>query len=119
MFSPIVKARTGSNGTPTDYRPGYEVGKWICAPALNKEHRLSSGEDTKYILEPGGTEVRTAAGGARRYRKPLKSFRWPDFKCLFIESFDAWSKHKGPRLGASLGLPPGVRQTVKTRLAVR
>ena len=63
---------------------------------------MSSGEDTKYILEPGGTEVRTAAGGARRYRKPLKSFRWPDFKCLFSESFDCWSKHKGPRLGASL-----------------
>ena len=26
------------------------------------------------ILEPGGTEVATAAGGARRYRKPLTGF---------------------------------------------
>jgi membrane protein len=60
------------------------------------------GEETKHILEPGGTEVSTAAGGARRYRKPLKSFRWPDIQFLFGESFDAWSKHKAPRLGASL-----------------
>ena len=28
------------------------------------------------IVEPGGTEMTTSAGGARRYRKPLKSFRF-------------------------------------------
>ena len=54
------------------------------------------------ILEPGGTEVSTAAGGARRYRKPLQSFRWCDIKALLGESFSEWSRHKGPRLGASL-----------------
>jgi membrane protein len=54
------------------------------------------------ILEPSGTEVQTSAGGARRYRKPLKSFRWCDIKALLVESFGAWNKHKAPRLGASL-----------------
>jgi membrane protein len=60
------------------------------------------GEEAKYILEPSGTEVSTAAGGARRYRKPLKSLRWHDLEFLLGESFDAWNKHKAPRLGASL-----------------
>src|SRR5919206_3319240 len=60
------------------------------------------GEKPKNILEPSGTEVSTAAGGARRYRKPLKAFRWCDVKALVNESFDEWSKHKAPRLGASL-----------------
>ena len=54
------------------------------------------------ILEAGGTEVSTSAGGARRYRKPLKSFRWCDIKALLGESFSEWSRHKGARLGASL-----------------
>src|SRR5438876_5296592 len=54
------------------------------------------------ILEPGGTEVSTAAGSARRYRKPLKSFRWCDIRSLLGESFGEWTRHKAPRLGASL-----------------
>ena len=54
------------------------------------------------ILEAGGTEVSTAAGGARRYRKPLTTFRWCDIKALLSESFAAWNRHKGPRLGAAL-----------------
>lgn len=54
------------------------------------------------ILEPSGTEFHTSAGGARRYRKPLKSFRWCDIKALFGDAFERWSKHKAPRLGASL-----------------
>jgi membrane protein len=60
------------------------------------------GEEAKHILEPSGTEMSTAAGGARRYRKPLKSLRWHDVEFLFGESFNAWNKHKAPRLGASL-----------------
>ena len=60
------------------------------------------GEDVKNILEPNGTEVNTPAGGARRYRKPLRTFRWCDIRALLSESFDEWSKHKAPRLGASL-----------------
>ncbi len=59
-------------------------------------------ETLPQILEPGGTEVPTAAGGARRYRKPLKAFRWCDIKVLFGQSFEQWSRHKGSRLGASL-----------------
>jgi membrane protein len=59
-------------------------------------------EETKQILEPSGTEVTTAVGGARYYRKSLKSLRWCDIEFLFDESFDAWSTHKAPRLGAAL-----------------
>lgn len=59
-------------------------------------------EKVKNILEPVGAEVETAAGGARRYRKPLTAFRWCDIKALITESFDEWSRHKAPRLGASL-----------------
>src|SRR5215471_3358363 len=59
-------------------------------------------DEENLILEPNGTEFRTAAGGARRYRKPLRSFRWRDIKALLIESFDEWSRHKAQRLGASL-----------------
>lgn len=54
------------------------------------------------IVEPGGTEMATAAGGARRYRKPLKSFRWRDIQSIFAASFGEWVRHKAPRLGASL-----------------
>src|SRR5215471_1274690 len=54
------------------------------------------------ILEPNGTEVATVAGGARRYRKPLKSFRWRDIKSIFSASLGEWSKHKAPRVGAAL-----------------
>jgi membrane protein len=58
--------------------------------------------DRTTILEPSGTEIQTSAGGARRYRKPLKSFRWCDIQILFSDSLESWSKHKAPRLGASL-----------------
>jgi membrane protein len=63
---------------------------------------MTTGEDSKNILEPNGTEVSTPAGGARRYRKPLRSFRWCDIKALMGESLSEWSRHKAPRLGASL-----------------
>lgn len=62
---------------------------------------VMSGEPPK-VLEPGGTEVATAAGGARRYRKPLSSFRLRDIVTIFDASFGEWNKHKAPRLGASL-----------------
>jgi membrane protein len=54
------------------------------------------------ILEPNGTEVATAAGGARRYRKPLRSIRWRDIQYILVESFEGWNKHNAPRLGAAL-----------------
>ena len=59
-------------------------------------------EKVPNLLEPSGTEVQTAAGGARRYRKPLRSLRWCDVQALLSESFSGWIKHKAPRLGASL-----------------
>jgi len=59
-------------------------------------------EMPKIILEPTGTEVQTAAGGARRYRKSLKSFRWCEIRWILGESFQEWNKHKAPRLGAAL-----------------
>jgi membrane protein len=58
--------------------------------------------DRTHILEPGGTEVSTSAGGARRYRKPIGSFRWSDIEALLGESVSAWSRHNAPRLGAAL-----------------
>src|ERR1039457_140067 len=42
------------------------------------------------ILEPGGTEVATAAGGARRYRILFKSFRGRDIHSIFPASFGEW-----------------------------
>jgi membrane protein len=59
-------------------------------------------DDRAIVWEPGGTEAQTAAGTARRYRKPLKSFRWCDLKVLFADTVNEWYKHKAPRLGASL-----------------
>ena len=61
-----------------------------------------AGTDKRVILEAGGTEVTTSAGGARRYRKPLSAFQWNDIKLLLGESVEKWSLHKGPRLGAAL-----------------
>jgi membrane protein len=54
------------------------------------------------LLEPGGTEFVTRAGGARRHRKSLRSFRWCDLRDLISASVDGWTKHKAPRLGAAL-----------------
>jgi membrane protein len=59
-------------------------------------------DDNTIIWEPGGTEAETAAGTARRYRKPLKSLRWCDLRALLTETVNEWFKHKAPRLGASL-----------------
>lgn len=59
-------------------------------------------DNPPYILEAGGSEVTTPAGGARRYRKPLTCFRWTDLKFLLSESISEWSRHKASRLGASL-----------------
>jgi len=59
-------------------------------------------EHPQTILEPGGAEVATAAGGARRYRKPLMKFRWRDVRDILEDSFEEWSKHNAPRLGAAL-----------------
>src|SRR6202521_1725326 len=55
-----------------------------------------------YVLESGGTEVTTRAGGGRRYRKPLRCLRWHDVQGVLSDSLTEWSKHNAPRLGASL-----------------
>ena len=64
---------------------------------------MRSGHQTsEEILEPGGTEFVTRAGGGRRHRKALRSLRWRDLKSLFSGSVDGWTTHKAPRLGAAL-----------------
>jgi membrane protein len=55
-----------------------------------------------HILESGGAEITTKAGGARRYRKSLRNLRFRDLRALFEESASEWSKHNAPRLGAAL-----------------
>ncbi len=68
-----------------------------------EEHVLSPDDRrTGEILEPGGSEFATPAGGARRRRKDLNSLCWWDLRLLFSDSVDGWSKHKAPRLGAAL-----------------
>jgi membrane protein len=47
-------------------------------------------------------EVPDAAHAVRRHGKPLKTFCWCDIRALLVESFEAWCRHKGSRLGASL-----------------
>src|SRR5437899_2631240 len=54
------------------------------------------------VWEPGGTEAQTAAGTARRYRKPLTSFRWCDLQALLSDTFAESSQHNAQRMGASL-----------------
>jgi len=71
-------------------------------PAAARPQKWMPEADKPVILEAGGAEIATAAGGARRYRKPLTAFRWSDVKLLLRESFEHWTAHKGPRLGASL-----------------
>jgi membrane protein len=56
----------------------------------------------RHILEAGGTELSTSAGGARRYRKPLTAIRWRDITAILNSSLAGWNKHNAPRLGASL-----------------
>lgn len=74
----------------------------LCRAVSGSLRSKSMSEDLQNILESGGTEVATAAGGARRYRKPLKSFRWRDIRSILAASFAGWSKHNAPRLGAAL-----------------
>src|SRR5206468_7835628 len=58
--------------------------------------------NVKHILEAGGDEVATPAGGGHTYQKPLRSFRFADIRYLITQSSESWSKHKAPRLGAAL-----------------
>jgi membrane protein len=59
-------------------------------------------EGKKVVWEPGGTEAETAAGTARRHRKPLTSFRWCDIQALLGDTVAEWFKHRVTRLSASL-----------------
>lgn len=68
-----------------------------------KEYLLSTDEPKSgEIVEPGGHDFTTPAGGAKRHRKALSALRWCDIRILFSDSVDGWSKHKAPRLGAAL-----------------
>lgn len=59
-------------------------------------------EEPAILWEPGGTEAETSAGTARRYRKPLRSLRWSDFKVLLFQTIDKFYAENAPRLGASV-----------------
>ncbi|HSP66371.1 MAG TPA: hypothetical protein VLN48_01510, partial [Bryobacteraceae bacterium] len=58
--------------------------------------------DAHILWEPGGTEASTAAGTARRYRKPLRSLRLADLRILLNDTYEEWYKHKAPRMSAAL-----------------
>ena len=59
-------------------------------------------EEQQALWEPGGTEARTAAGTARRYRKPLGKLCASDLRVLLADTYEEWYKHKAPRLSAAL-----------------
>jgi membrane protein len=59
-------------------------------------------QDPQTLWEPGGTEATTAAGTARRYRKPLGKLRISDIGLLLGDTYEEWYKHKAPRLSAAL-----------------
>ena len=52
-------------------------------------------------IAPAQAELYTAAG-VRPHRGSLAELRWTDFKAVVALSLEEWSKHKAPRLGASL-----------------
>src|SRR5580700_1239365 len=59
-------------------------------------------EETQILWEPGGTEVTTGVGTARRYRKPLRQLCSGDLRVLLVDTYEEWYKHKAPRLSAAL-----------------
>lgn len=59
-------------------------------------------EMLRKVVEAGGTELNTRAGGARHYRKPLRCIHWHDVTAMLNSSLAGWNKHNAPRLGASL-----------------
>jgi len=69
---------------------------------------LPSGVRSKYTLEPSGAGVVPPPGappsthGRSLSGTLLKSFDWRQLQSLLSDSFDAWSRHKAPRLGAAL-----------------
>jgi membrane protein len=77
------------------------MGPWL--QATFEERILPPASHTSgEILEPGGTEIATPAGGAKRHRKALNCLRWCDLTLLLSDSVEGWTKHKAPRLGAAL-----------------
>jgi membrane protein len=63
---------------------------------------MPSADNHDIVYEAHGTEIKTNAGGGRRYRKHFKHFRWRDIQSLLGESFGNWNRHNDTRLGASL-----------------
>jgi len=59
-------------------------------------------EGQQILWEPGGTDGTTAAGTARRYRKPIFKLRGSDLRILLSDTCEEWYKHKVPRLSAAL-----------------
>ena len=63
---------------------------------------MPAGDNHEIVYEAHGTEIKTKAGGGRRYRKHLKHLRWCNIQSLLSESFGSWNRHNDTRLGASL-----------------
>ena len=59
-------------------------------------------EEQQILWEPGGTDGTTAAGTARRYRKPIRKLCGSDLRILLSDTYEEWYKHKAPRLSAAL-----------------
>ena len=58
-------------------------------------------EELSNPIRPARAELYTA-DGVRPHRSSLATLRWSDFKAIVELSLAEWSKHKAPRLGASL-----------------
>ena len=58
-------------------------------------------EELSNPIRPARAELYTA-DGVRPHRSSLATLRWTDFEAIVELSLAEWSKHKAPRLGASL-----------------
>lgn len=58
-------------------------------------------EGQQILQESGSTEGTTASGRARQYKKPI-GLCGSDLRILLSNTYEAWYKHKAPRLSAAL-----------------
>ncbi len=101
LLHSFVRCRTKPRTNCEETTAWWRLRQWFCYKFVQVGVDPMP-DNPRQILEAGGTEVATPAGGARRYRKQLARFRWEDIKLLITESVNEWSRHKASRLGASL-----------------
>ncbi len=63
---------------------------------------MASGAKPTLALDPNLPGVITAASPDKPEYKPFWRLRWPEIKSLLGATFDQWSNHNAPRLGAAL-----------------